>query len=77
MVTPYESITMLWQLFRLVREKWTDGHRMHFSLSGSNARIEMPSVDLKVFISKIEKRNRGWWRIHSQADLEYISGYWM
>lgn len=72
----YDSLIGLDQALRLMRAKWTDGHRVYWSMTGQDFILEMPSVDLKVFATHIKKRNRGWFKIHAQADLNYIAGYW-
>ena len=71
------SLTGLDQARRLTREKWTDGHRVYWSMTEQDFILEMPSVDLKVFATFISKgRRNGYYQIRAQADLDYIAGYW-
>ena len=58
---------------RVLRAKWTDGHRIYWSMTNEHLTFEMPSVDLKMFAIPYRKH---WMTIHSQADVDYIAGYW-
>lgn len=67
------GIVLLDHVRKVMRGKWTDGHRIYFSVEENSAIVEMPSVDLKsVFV-----RKNDWLEVlYAYADLEYISGYW-
>lgn len=58
---------------KVMRGRWTDGHRVYFSVEANSAEIEMPSVDLKVFLRRL---GNSFVVFHTYADLDYIAGYW-
>ena len=58
---------------RILRDKWTDGHRVYWSMTNTHLVFEMPSVDLTVTSIPYKKH---WLTIHSCADVDYIAGYW-
>jgi hypothetical protein len=40
------GIVILDHIRKVMRSKWTDGHRIYFSVEENGAIVEMPSVDL-------------------------------
>jgi hypothetical protein len=58
---------------RIIRAKWTDGHRVYWSMTNEHLTLEMPSVDLKMVAIP---HNDYWMTIFTCADVDYIAGYW-
>jgi hypothetical protein len=67
------GIVILDHIRKVMRSKWTDGHRIYFSVEENGAIVEMPSVDLV----SVLVRKKNWLEVlYAYADLEYIAGYW-
>jgi len=58
---------------RVLRGKWTDGHRVYWSMTNTHLVLEMPSVDLTITSIPYKKQ---WLTIRTCADVDYIAGYW-
>jgi hypothetical protein len=46
------GIVILDHIRKVMRSKWTDGHRIYFSVEENGAIVEMPSVDLVSVLSE-------------------------